>query len=164
MGASIAVRSAGANSARLTFCHVAPPFIRPRMAVVISDTGFTSTNTRNQLGMVAGSTMIFDANTRGIIPVNPIVMTVLGVRITRPSTRNIQPIPKPTRTIRPEDAEDHPSRHIQIDAVHSAYATKSLYETACGNRVWVICEKGFQIYDPTLMETMDYKRFYGFLK
>ena len=40
--------------------------------------------------------MMFDAKTSGKRMVKPRVITVVGVRIRSPSTRKIQPIPKPT--------------------------------------------------------------------
>ena len=77
---------------------VTPPPISPRNAVVISDTGLTSTKARSQSGMVAGSTMMLEAKTRGKRKVKPMVITVIGVRITRPSTMKTQPTPKPMAT------------------------------------------------------------------
>ena len=67
----------------------------PRIALVINDTGFTSTNARSHPGIVAGSTMMLDANMSGNMNVKPMVITVIGVRIKSPSTMKIQPVPKP---------------------------------------------------------------------
>ena len=39
--------------------------------------------------------MMLEANTSGNMNVKPIVITVIGVRISRPSTMKIQPVPKP---------------------------------------------------------------------
>ena len=104
--------------------HAAPaprsrvPLMSPRIAVVISDTGFTSTNARSQPGMVSGSTMMLDANISGNMKVKPIVITVIGVRISRPSTMKIQPVPKPMvmqQRERGEHAEDARLRPIAED-------------------------------------------------
>ena len=47
-GARSRVKSAGETSASPTSASVAPPPIRPRIAVVISEIGFTSTKARSQ--------------------------------------------------------------------------------------------------------------------
>ena len=96
----------GAMSATPTCSTVAVPPMSPRIALVISDTGFTSTNARSQPGMVFGSTMMLDANTSGNMNVKPIVITVIGVRISRPSTMKIQPVPKPI-AISSANAREH---------------------------------------------------------
>ena len=62
------------------------------------ETGLTSTKARSQPGMVAGSTMMLEAKTSGNISVKPSVITVIGVRISSPSTMKIQPTPKPMAT------------------------------------------------------------------
>ena len=56
--------------------------------------------------------MMFEAKTSGIMPVKAIVMTVLGVRMTSPSTRNIQPNPNPITTSR---------RSASIDTYDAAF-------------------------------------------
>jgi hypothetical protein len=59
VGASSAVSAAGATRASPMSPIVAPPFIKPRIAVVISDTGLTSTKAWSdglvQLGSVRQS-------------------------------------------------------------------------------------------------------------
>ncbi len=58
-------------------------------------TGLRSTMARSQSGIVAGSTMMFEAKTTGNRKVKPSVITVVGVRSSSPSTIKIQPMPKP---------------------------------------------------------------------
>ena len=79
-GESTAVRIAGAISALPTRPHVAVPPRIPRMAYTSSDTGFTSTKTRSQPGMVEESTKTFDAKVSGIRNSQLKVITVPGVR------------------------------------------------------------------------------------
>src|SRR5262245_43042441 len=71
------IRTAGAASASSTSLTVAFPAKRPRMALVISEIGFTSTKALSQPGMVSGSTMMLEAKTSGKMKVKPAVITVL---------------------------------------------------------------------------------------
>ena len=66
--------------------------------MVIHEIGLLSTITRSQSGMVAGSTMMLVANTSGKRKLNPTVITVIGVRMTSPSTMKIHPMPNPSAT------------------------------------------------------------------
>ena len=54
------------------------------MAVVMCATGFALRMLCSQSGMVAGSTMMIEAKTSANVAVSPSVMTVDGLRISRP--------------------------------------------------------------------------------
>src|SRR6185312_3830512 len=56
------------------------------------------------------STMMLEANTSGNKNMKPNVITVVGVRINRPSTMNTQPMPKPMATSMAQDIAHHQAR------------------------------------------------------
>ena len=75
---------------------VTVPSITPWTAVTIHVTGLARTKASSQPGIVAGSTITFEAKTRGNNTVKPSVITVVGVRTSRRRTMKHQPKPKPT--------------------------------------------------------------------
>ena len=80
----MAVMAPGKPGASATVLRSAVPATRSRMAVVMRATGVALSMNCSQSGMVAGSTMMIEAKTSANVAVSPSVMTVDGLRISRP--------------------------------------------------------------------------------
>src|SRR4051812_28674885 len=98
MNTSVSAAATASTTTMSLACAL--PSINPRDAVASVEIGLTLTKASSGPGSVVGSTNTLDRKVSGKIAMNPLFITALGLRSSRPSTEKTQDRPNEKSTTR----------------------------------------------------------------